>query len=78
MTSFSKFNSFAEAVAEKAHNLGSNQLVIALSNSAPSAGNWVLTDITQISYTTNNGQSYIKHTKPSAVVDLVTSEKFTS
>lgn len=51
MASFNKFNSFVEAIAEKAHNLGSDQLVIALSNSAPSASNSVLTDITQISYT---------------------------
>jgi len=48
---FTKFNSFLEAVAEKKHNLGSDQLVYALSNSAPSASNSVLADITQISYT---------------------------
>lgn len=51
MASFTKFNSFVEAVAEKAHNLGSDQLVVALTNSAPSASNTQLTDITQISYT---------------------------
>lgn len=51
MATFNKFNSFVEAVAEKVHNLGSDQLVIALSNSAPTAANTVLADITQISYT---------------------------
>lgn len=51
MATFNKFNSFVEALAEKAHNLGSDQLVVALSNSAPIAANAVLTDITQISYT---------------------------
>lgn len=51
MATFVKFNAFVEAVAEKKHNLGSDQLVVALSNSAPSATNAVLTDITQISYT---------------------------
>lgn len=51
MASFNKFNSFVEALAEKVHNLGSDQLVVALTNSAPSAANTVLTDITQISYT---------------------------
>jgi hypothetical protein len=51
MASFNKFNQFVEDVAEKVHNLGSDQLVIALSNSAPSASNSVLGDITQISNT---------------------------
>lgn len=51
MASFQKFQPFVEAVAEKVHNLGSDQLVVALTNSAPLATNSVLTDITQISYT---------------------------
>ena len=51
MASLSKFNSFVEALAEKVHNLGSDQLVVALTNSAPIATNTVLTDITEISYT---------------------------
>jgi len=51
MATLNKFNSFTEAIAEKKHNLGSDQLVIALSASAPSAANTQLSDITQISYT---------------------------
>lgn len=51
MATFSKFNSFVEAIAEKKHNLGSDTLTVALTNSAPTASNSVLTDITQISYT---------------------------
>jgi hypothetical protein len=51
MAVFNKFNSFVEAVAEGTHNLGSNQLTIALSNVAPTASNSVLADITQITYT---------------------------
>lgn len=51
MAVFNKFNAFVEDVAEKVHNLGSDQLTIALSNTAPVATNSVLADITQISYT---------------------------
>lgn len=53
MASYNKFNSFVEALAEKVHNLGSDQLVIALTAAAnaPVATNTQLTDLTQISYT---------------------------
>lgn len=51
MATFNKFNAFVEHVAEKVHNLGSDQLVVALTNSAPLASNSVLADITQITYT---------------------------
>jgi hypothetical protein len=51
MATFNKFQPFVEAVAEKVHNLGSDQLVIALTNSAPSAAYATLSQITQISYT---------------------------
>jgi flagellar capping protein FliD len=54
MATFNKFNSFVEALAEKAHNLGSDTLKVALTNSAPSATNTVLVDITQIA----NGNGY--------------------
>lgn len=48
------FNSFKEAVFEKVHNLGSDTLKVALTNSAPAAANTVLADITQIA----NGNGY--------------------
>lgn len=51
MATFNKFNSFVEALAEKVHNLGSDQIKVALTNSAPSASNTQLSDITEISYT---------------------------
>jgi len=51
MAVFNKFDSFVEAVAEKLHDLGADQLVIALSNVAPIATNTQLSNITQITYT---------------------------
>jgi hypothetical protein len=51
MVAFNKIDSFVEALAEKVHNLGSDQLKIAITNSAPSAANTVLTDLTEITYT---------------------------
>lgn len=48
MSTWTKFNSFPEALAEKVHNLGADILKIALTNTAPVASNAVLTDIAQI------------------------------
>jgi len=52
-SSFSKFNSFVEAEAEKSHNLGSDTLTVAMTAAAnaPVASNTVLANLTQISYT---------------------------
>lgn len=54
MASFTKFQSFVEAVAEKTHNLGSDTLKVVLTNSAPNATDTQLSQITQIS----NGNGY--------------------
>lgn len=51
MATFNKVNSFVEAVAEKSHNLGSDQLVIALTNTAHTSTWTQLSDLTQVSYT---------------------------
>lgn len=53
MASFNKFRSFVEAVAEKVHNLGSDQLKIALcaAANAPVNTNTQLSNLTEISYT---------------------------
>jgi hypothetical protein len=50
MASYNKFQSFVEALAEKVHNLGSDQLKVALTNTAPNATDSQLSDITEISY----------------------------
>lgn len=51
MAAFNKFQVFVEHIAEGVHNLQSNQLVVALTNTVPVNTNTILTDITQISYT---------------------------
>lgn len=59
MATFTKINDFVEHVAEGVHNLGSDQLAVALSNTAPGSetpdpttdGNGVLANVTQITYT---------------------------
>ena len=46
MASFNKFNCFVEDMAEKAHNLSSDTLKVALTNTAPTAADttWNTTD----------------------------------
>lgn len=51
MATYTKFNSFVEKLAEKTFDLQSDTLKVALTNSAPSASNTQLSDITEISYT---------------------------
>lgn len=78
MATYVKFQPFVEAMAEKVHNLGSDTLKIALTNSAPSASNAVLTDITEISYTncstraiTTSSSSQTSGTYKLVLTDLV-------
>lgn len=51
MAAFNKFNSFVEALAEKVHNLGSDQITVALTNTLPVNTNTQLSNITEVSYT---------------------------
>jgi len=60
MASFVKLNGFVEHLAEKVHNLGSDTLTLALSNTAPGSESTpptgattacVLANVTEISYT---------------------------
>lgn len=53
MATFTKFNSFVEALAEKAHNLGSDQLKIALTNTDPTAAATNYAGLTSPLATTN-------------------------
>lgn len=48
MATFTKFNAFVEAVAEKVHNLGADTLKVMLTLSAPLATNSVKADLTEI------------------------------
>ena len=59
MATYQKVNDFVEHVHEKVHDLSSDQLVVALSDTAPASeasdptadGNGVLANVTEISYT---------------------------
>jgi hypothetical protein len=53
MSTFQKFNSFVEALAEKKHDLGTDTLKVMLTNTAPVAANAVKADITEL--TAGNG-----------------------
>lgn len=50
MATYNKFQPWVDYMVEGV-NCSSDQFVVALTNSAPSAANGILTDITQISYT---------------------------
>lgn len=78
MATYTKFNCFVEDVAEKKHNLGTDQLKVALTNSAPSATNTVLANITEVAYTnlstrniTTSSSSQTSGTYSLVVSDLV-------
>jgi len=64
MAIFNKLNGFVEHLSEGVHNLGSNQLVVALSNTAPSSESTnpnsttaacILANVTQVDYTNLSG-----------------------
>lgn len=77
MATFTKFNSFVEALAEKTHNLGSDSLKVALTNSAPSASNTVLSNITEVSYTncSDRGLTISSSSQTSGTYKLVIADK---
>lgn len=86
MAAFNKINDFVEHEAEKVHNLGADQLIVALSNTAPGSessppaadGNGVLANVTQISYTnlssrniTTSSSAQVSGTYKLVLTDLV-------
>ncbi len=66
MATFTKVLSFPEAVAEKVHNLGSDQIKIALTNTTPNTAWTKLSDLTQISYTNLSGTNPLNVTTTSS------------
>ena len=79
MVSPTKINGFVEHLAEKVHNLGSDNLVLALSNTDPSGqvqgitSNAVLANVTQVSYTFLSSRSLTitSSSQTSGTYDLV-------
>ena len=60
-SAFNKFNCFVADLANKVHNLGSDTLMVALTNTAPVATNTVFSNITEIAagngYTAGGNQA---------------------
>ena len=57
MATYLAFDSFVEDMAEKTHDLGADQIQVALSNSAPVDGDSDLGDISEIAYTNLDAQT---------------------
>ena len=51
MAAFNKFNALTQDLAHKVHNLSADEIIVLLTNVAPTAANTVATDITEIVYT---------------------------
>lgn len=66
MATFTKINSFVEKLAEKTFNLGSDQLKIALTNTAHNSTWSQLSELTQISYTNLSGATPLNLTTSSS------------
>lgn len=76
MATYNKFSAWAENMVEAA-NLATDQFVVALTNTLPTAANSVLADITQITYTnlssrnlTTSGSSQTGGTYSLSLADL--------
>lgn len=77
MATFNKFNCFTEDLCKKKHDLNADTIMVALTNSAPSATNTVLANITQISHANLSSRTISKSLSQSsgqttlALTDLV-------
>lgn len=60
MAQFKKFNSFVEALSEKVHNLESDTLKVALTNTDPTAACTKLSELTSAITTGFNSMSLVK------------------
>lgn len=76
MAIYNKFNSFVEALAEKVHNLSSDSIKVALTNTAPLSSNTKLSDITEISYTncSSRAVTITSSSQSSGVYNLVAND----
>lgn len=57
MPAYNKFNNFSEQLSKGVHQIGTHTFKLFLSNTAPSASNTILSDITQISYANLGGSA---------------------
>lgn len=75
MATYNKFNSFVEALAEKQHNLQSDALKVALTNTLPTAANTQLSDIgSAITTGFNNTLSVTSSAQTGGTYKLVVSD----
>jgi hypothetical protein len=80
MATYNKLNGFVEHLAEKVHNLQSDAITVALSNTAPGSESTpptgattacVLANVTQVAYTTLSASSQTSGTYSLVINDLV-------
>ena len=70
MATYNKFTSFPQALGEEKHNLASDVLKVVFTNTAPSAANTVLANITQIA--TSGGYTQMSAGSGGVTLDSVT------
>jgi hypothetical protein len=74
VATYQKFQDFAEQIAKGVHNFASHTFKVALTNTAPSATNTILADITQISgtngYTTGGTATTITTSEASGTMTV--------
>lgn len=76
MAAYNKFNTFVADIANKVHNLASDQLAFALTDTLPVATNTVLANITQISYTNLSSRvvTIVSSTQTSGTYKLIAND----